>query len=118
MTERSNLIEVHLEIMRHLLGEFILWCATSGELQEHCLRRLCLGICSAVLGCKVWVVAAVLGHCDWFEAEGVVLHANLYDRAVHALLQVAASEGELAGLPGSELQGLSELSNGLLPLLP
>ena len=66
---------------------------------------------------KVWVVAAFLGHCDWFEAEGVVLHANLYDRAVHALLQVAASEGELAGLPGSELQGLSELSNGLLPLL-
>ena len=55
--ERSNLIEVHLKVMRHLLGEFILWCATSGELQEHCLRRLCLGICSAVLGCKVWVVA-------------------------------------------------------------
>merc|ERR1719247_2591558 len=56
LAERSNLIEVHLKIMRHLFGKFILWCATSGELQEHCLRRLCLGICSAVLGCKVWVV--------------------------------------------------------------
>merc|ERR1719482_1412643 len=36
LAERSNLIEVHLKIMRHLLGKFILWCATSGELQEHC----------------------------------------------------------------------------------
>merc|ERR1719146_276914 len=54
LAERSNLIEVHLKVMRHLLGEFILWCATSGELQEHCLCRLCLGIGCAVFGCKVW----------------------------------------------------------------
>merc|ERR1719263_1985639 len=34
LAERSNLVEVHLEVMCHLLGKFVLWSSATCELKN------------------------------------------------------------------------------------